>query len=183
MRPELPAAQARRPARHPARSTPRHGSRSWRTLCVCSARNSRSRVAQIRPRVREDRHREHARVGRARLADGERADRHAAGHLDDREQRIEPLQRGALHRNAKHGQHACAPRPCPGRCAAPPAPAMITSTPRASAPVANSAIHTGVRCAETMCRSCSTPNCSSTSTACFIVSQSDEEPMMTATSG
>ena len=45
----------------------------------------------------------------------------------------------------------------PGRCAAPPAPAMITSMPRPSAPVANSAIQTGVRCADTMCRSCGTP--------------------------
>ena len=37
----------------------------------------------------------------------------------------------------------------PGRWAAPPAPAMITWMPRLSAPCANSAIHTGVRCAET----------------------------------
>ena len=33
----------------------------------------------------------------------------------------------------------------PGRWAAPPAPAMITSMPRASAPVANSCRSTGVR--------------------------------------
>ena len=39
----------------------------------------------------------------------------------------------------------------PGRCAAPPAPAMITSMPRDSAPCANSAIQTGVRWAETTC--------------------------------
>jgi hypothetical protein len=37
----------------------------------------------------------------------------------------------------------------PGRCAAPPAPAMITFSPRASASRAYSAISTGVRCAET----------------------------------
>ena len=71
----------------------------------------------------------------------------------------------------------------PGRCAAPPAPAMITSTPRPSAPLANSAIQAGVRCADTTWRSCGTPKRSSTSTACFIVSQSEVEPMMTATSG
>src|SRR5688572_32252294 len=59
---------------------------------------------------------------------------------------------------------------------------MITSRPRPSAPVANSAIHSGVRCAETMCRSCATPKRSSTSTACLIVSQSDDEPITTATS-
>ena len=71
----------------------------------------------------------------------------------------------------------------PGRWAAPPAPAMITSTPRPSAPVANSAIQAGVRWAETTWRSWGTPNFSSTSTACCIVSQSDVEPMITATSG
>ena len=71
----------------------------------------------------------------------------------------------------------------PGRCAAPPAPAMMTSSPRVSAVMANSAIHTGVRCAETMCRSHGTPKRSRASTAWRMVSQSDEEPMMTATSG
>ena len=37
----------------------------------------------------------------------------------------------------------------PGRCAAPPAPAMITSMPRASAPEAYSNKRSGVRWAET----------------------------------
>src|SRR6185503_945651 len=69
----------------------------------------------------------------------------------------------------------------PGRCAAPPAPAMITSIPRSSAPLANSAIHTGVRWAETMCFSCATPKRSRIAAACCIVSQSDDEPMTTAT--
>ena len=70
----------------------------------------------------------------------------------------------------------------PGRCAAPPAPAMITSRPRPSAAGAYSAIHAGVRWAETMWHSCGTPNRSSISSAWRIVSQSDDEPMMTATS-
>ena len=71
----------------------------------------------------------------------------------------------------------------PGRCAAPPAPAMITWMPRASAPCANSAIHIGVRCADTTAFSYGTPKSSSSATACDIVSQSEVEPMMTATSG
>ena len=37
----------------------------------------------------------------------------------------------------------------PGRCAAPPAPAMITSRPRSSRADAYSAIQAGVRCADT----------------------------------
>ena len=71
----------------------------------------------------------------------------------------------------------------PGRWAAPPAPAMITWMPRASAFCANSAIHTGVRCAETTSFSYGMLKRSSTSAAWDIVSQSDVEPMMTATSG
>src|SRR5262245_49233239 len=71
----------------------------------------------------------------------------------------------------------------PGRWAAPPAPATITSMPRASAPSANSAIHTGVRCAETTCFSYGTANRSSASTAWLIVSQSEVDPMITATRG
>ena len=71
----------------------------------------------------------------------------------------------------------------PGRCAAPPAPAMITWMPRASAPCANSAIHTGVRCAETTSFSYGDAELSRISTAWDIVSQSEVEPMMTATSG
>ncbi len=38
----------------------------------------------------------------------------------------------------------------PGKCAAPPAPAMITSNPRPSAAAAYSASNSGVRWAETM---------------------------------
>src|SRR5205814_10012320 len=41
----------------------------------------------------EDRRRQEGRIGRAGVADGERTDRNAGGHLHDRQQRIEPLQR------------------------------------------------------------------------------------------
>src|ERR1051326_1074526 len=71
----------------------------------------------------------------------------------------------------------------PARCAAPPAAAMMTSTPRSSAVEPNSAASEGERCAEITRDSCATPNCESVSSACFMVSQSDWLPMMTATNG
>ena len=57
-----------------------------------------------------------------------RAHRHAARHLHDRQQRIHALQRLALDRHAEHG-HSVFAATIPGRCAAPPAPAMITCKP------------------------------------------------------
>jgi hypothetical protein len=71
----------------------------------------------------------------------------------------------------------------PGRCAAPPAPAIITSTPRHSACLANSKSKSGVRCAETTRVSCATPKSFKTSDAFRIVSQSDVLPIIIATSG
>ena len=71
----------------------------------------------------------------------------------------------------------------PGRWAAPPAPAMITSMPRPSAAAAYSAVSAGVRWAERTRHSCGTPNRSRVSSAWRMVSQSDLLPMMTATSG
>src|SRR5271163_257070 len=69
----------------------------------------------------------------------------------------------------------------PGRCAAPPAPAMITSNPAAFAPLANATNLSGVRCAETMRASWPTPSSCSVSAARRIVGQSDRLPMMMAT--
>src|SRR4051812_18972474 len=71
----------------------------------------------------------------------------------------------------------------PGRCAAPPAPAMITWTPRDSASLANCFSQSGVRWAETIRHSCGTPKRLSISSAGDIVSQSDLLPMMTETRG
>src|SRR5687767_1536404 len=58
---------------------------------------------------------------------------------------------------------------------------MITSSPRASAPVANSIIQAGVRCAETICTSCGTPSSLRISTAGDMKSRSLRLPMITAT--
>src|SRR5215471_976480 len=71
----------------------------------------------------------------------------------------------------------------PARCAAPPAPAMMTSMPRATAPEAYSPTTAGVRCADMTRLSCATPNFDSISPAAFIASQSDLLPMMIPTSG
>ena len=70
----------------------------------------------------------------------------------------------------------------PGRCAAPPAPAISTCSPRASALAAYSKSRSGVRCAETTCCSNGTSSASSVSQAWRIVSQSEREPMITPTS-
>mmetsp|Transcript_41696 Transcript_41696/g.91533 ORF Transcript_41696/g.91533 Transcript_41696/m.91533 type:complete len:244 (+) Transcript_41696:443-1174(+) len=71
----------------------------------------------------------------------------------------------------------------PGRWAAPPAPAMMTRSPRCSALVAYWYSRCGVRCAETMVSSKGTPKCSRISAAARIVGKSESEPMITPTSG
>ena len=71
----------------------------------------------------------------------------------------------------------------PGRCAAPPAPAMITLKPSALAPLAKATRRSGVRWAETMRSSCGIFSASRVSAACCMVAQSDWLPMTMATDG
>src|SRR6266540_5208363 len=71
----------------------------------------------------------------------------------------------------------------PARWAAPPAPAMMTSRPRPSAPATYSSTRSGVRCADMIRASCGMASASSVSAAWLMVSQSDLEPMMIPTSG
>ena len=71
----------------------------------------------------------------------------------------------------------------PGRCAAPPAPAMIALSPRPAAAAAKANISSGMRWALTTFASWATPKRSSTSTALCIVGQSLADPITTATSG
>ena len=67
------------------------------------------------------------------FADRQRADGNAGGHLHDRQQRIEAVERLAI-APARPAPAASSSTPhMPGRCAAPPAPAMITFSPRDSA--------------------------------------------------
>src|SRR5262245_48597216 len=60
---------------------------------------------------------------------------------------------------------------------------MMTSRPRASAPVTYSSTRSGVRCADMTRASLAICRRSSVSAAWLIVSQSDTEPMMIPTSG
>ena len=71
----------------------------------------------------------------------------------------------------------------PGKCAAPPAPAMISSSPRPSASRPYWKSRSGVRWAETTFVSTGMPSSRKTSAACRIVSQSDLLPMTTPTRG
>src|SRR5216683_4455981 len=71
----------------------------------------------------------------------------------------------------------------PARWAAPPAAAMMTSMPRASASAVYSVVNAGVRWADMTLDSCGMPNWVSISSAWRMVSQSDLLPMITATRG
>jgi hypothetical protein len=71
----------------------------------------------------------------------------------------------------------------PGKWAAPPAPAISTSSPRPTALPAYSNRRSGVRCADTTRTSNGTPSSVSAAVACDIVDQSERDPMMTPTSG
>src|SRR3954469_13273885 len=68
----------------------------------------------------------------------------------------------------------------PGKCAAPPAPAMMILKPAALAPLANANSRSGVRWAETMRFSQSMASAASVSAAWRMVSQSDWLPIMMA---
>jgi len=71
----------------------------------------------------------------------------------------------------------------PGKCAAPPAAAMITSMPRDYAVDAYSNIQSGVRCAETTLASCGTPSSVRRSIAGCRYLRSELLPMMTPIKG
>src|ERR1700736_819144 len=69
----------------------------------------------------------------------------------------------------------------PGKCAAPPAPAMMALRPRSRAEAAYSNSRSGVRCAEITRTSCAIPRRVNVSAAACIVSQSEDDPIMTPT--
>ena len=71
----------------------------------------------------------------------------------------------------------------PGRCAAPPAPAMITRRPRPAASLPYWIISAGIRCADTTSASYGTPNSARALTAASITGQSESLPITTPTSG
>ncbi len=71
----------------------------------------------------------------------------------------------------------------PGKCAAPPAPAIITNIPRPCALEAKSTIRFGVLCALTMVTSTGIPNSFRISTASCIICRSESLPIITLTNG
>ena len=71
----------------------------------------------------------------------------------------------------------------PGRCAAPPAPAIITLIPRLAAVEANFINLSGVLCAETTVSSKAMPNSFNCSAAALIIGRSLSLPMMILTIG
>ena len=73
-------------------------------LAAAMLANSDEALGQRGIAGRQDRRREQPGVGRARLADRQRADRDAGRHLHDRVQRILPLERLGLDRHAEHRQ-------------------------------------------------------------------------------
>ena len=110
------AERVRRRAPACVRAGPRRGSPmfTWRLPRIrvgehrgrLRRRGRRASASRIAGSLRaEDGRGEQRRVDRARLADRQRADRDAARHLHDREQRVDALQRRRLDRHAEHRQH------------------------------------------------------------------------------
>ena len=122
-------------------------------------------------------------VDGAGAADGQRPHRNTGGHLHDGEQAIHAGQGVAFHGHAQHRHAASRRRHMPGRWAAPPAPAMITFSPRSHGRCGHmSASRSGVRWAETMRVSWRIRRARSASRRhVFIVVQSDWLPMMIPT--
>src|SRR6478672_10201018 len=71
----------------------------------------------------------------------------------------------------------------PAKCAAPPAPAMITRIPWLAALRAKSAVRSGERCAEVTSISYAMPNSSRALPASRMISRSESLPMTIETSG
>ena len=94
-------SRGRRPSSRAGRSSRETGTAGPSASASIGTRGASS--GERGPRVREDRDREEARVDRAGLADRERADGNARGHLRDREERVEALRaRGS--RRARRGR-------------------------------------------------------------------------------
>src|SRR5262245_23466148 len=65
----------------------------------------------------------------------------------------------------------------PGRCAAPPAPAMITPIPRSAADRPYASVSSGIRCADETSASKPTSNSLHASAAACMIGQSESDPM------
>ena len=114
--------------------------------------------------------------------DRQRSDGNAARHLHDRQERVQPLERPRLNRNAEHREHrlgrhhARQVRRAPG-----PRDDHAESARLGPLGVLEEQVRGAV--ADTTRVSCGTRSARSVSTACRIVSQSLRDPMMTPTRG
>src|SRR5262249_13844929 len=178
--PELAAAEDA--DRGPGEDTGAHVSLSWSTFRVCSSRNCRSfSRSGARARARMATARRAAFVAPALpIASVPTGTPPGICAIESSESR--PFSARLSTGTPRTGSSVCAAT-IPGRGAAPPAPAMMTSIPRASAEEAYSAMRAGVRWAETTAHSRGTPKRARVSSAWRIVSQSERLPMITATRG
>ena len=106
---------------------------SNRRVCA-GAPGLRQPLRRASRRQRQDLRGEQPRVGGAGLADGQRADGHAGRHLHDRQQAVLAATAPWTATGTPSTGSGVIEAVMPGRCAAPPAPAMITLSPRSLAP-------------------------------------------------
>ena len=155
------------PSGWPARASMRPSCPPPRMPSVVTAGASRTRVGIGRGPSPSARSRQRARGARAQpagsslgedgrrraapaliapgLADRQRADRDAGGHLHDRQQRVDARAAPCDSTGTPSTGRCVLAAHMPGRWAAPPAPAMITSSPRLGRPRAYSNSSPGVR--------------------------------------
>ena len=89
-------------------------------------------VAQLRIVTGQDSDRQQRRIRGARLPDRQSRNRNSLRHLHDGKQRIDALQASRGNGTASTGRMVLEAS-IPGKCAAPPAPAMMIFNPRGSA--------------------------------------------------
>src|SRR5712691_9519775 len=130
----------------------------------------------------DDARREPGGVLGARLTDGDRRHRDPGWHLHDRVQGVD-APRCCVGTGTPITGRSVHAATTPGRCAAPPAAAMTTFSPRSRALVAHSMTPRGLRCAEQTLTSFSIPSSFRTLTHDSMSGRSDLEPRMTPTTG
>ena len=168
-----------RRATHAARRCAQSGRVMLRAFSVCVARNCGELHREVGVAGREHRDREQRRVARHRPRRWRRSPpgRRAASA---RWTAASPRRAGTWTGPARRAPATTVlEASMPGRCAAPPAPAMMACRPRSRALSAYANISSGVRCADSTFASNETPNSFRIVQACCITSQSELEPITT----
>ena len=152
---------------------------------IRSAPRARPRAARpsASSPVREHRGGEQRGVDRARLADRQRSDRNAGGHLDDREEAIHALERLGFDRHSEHRKRGHrGGHPGQVRCAAGARDHELEPALLGRMGIFVKPLGRPVR-GDDLASRARTPSWSSVSAAWRIVSQSELLPMMMPTSG